>query len=170
LSERLAWAVERLDVQPGDRVLEVGCGRGVAVSLICERVGDGIVVGLDRSPKMIAAASRRNADHVADGRARFVTAELRAADLGGQQFTKVLAARFPPLLRGRPGAELAVVRDHLVEGGALFVTEQPRDAAQAESVADAVASRLDEHGYEVRSVLVEAGERPAVCVVAMPAT
>lgn len=169
MSERLAWAVERLDVQAGDRVLEVGCGHGVAVSLICERVGDGIVVGLDRSPKMIAAARRRNADHVAAGRARFVTAELHAADLGGQQFDKVLAVRFPPLLRGRPGAELAVLRDQLVEGGALYVTEQPPDAARAESVAHAVASRLDEHGYVVRSVLIEAGERPALCVVAAPA-
>lgn len=169
-SDRLTWAVDRLDVQPHDRVLEVGCGHGVAVSLMCARVRSGLVVGLDRSSAMIAAARRRNAAHVASGRARFVTAELRAADLEGQRFDKVLAVRFPPLLRGRPGPELAAIGHHLAEGGALYVTEQPLDAARAHSVADAIASRLDEHGFVVRSVLVEPGERPALCVVATPAT
>jgi cyclopropane fatty-acyl-phospholipid synthase-like methyltransferase len=28
-SQRLAWAVDSLDVQPGDRLLEIGCGRAI---------------------------------------------------------------------------------------------------------------------------------------------
>lgn len=36
-SQRLAWVVDSLDVQPGDRLLEIGCGHGVAVSLIGEK-------------------------------------------------------------------------------------------------------------------------------------
>ena len=90
-SPRLTWAVEALDVQPADRLLEVGCGHGVAVSLVCERLAGGRIVGLDRSPKMIAAAERRNRAHVAGGRASLLVTSFEAADFGEQRFDKVFA-------------------------------------------------------------------------------
>jgi cyclopropane fatty-acyl-phospholipid synthase-like methyltransferase len=35
---RLLWAVEQLAIEPDDQVLEIGCGGGVAVWLICDRL------------------------------------------------------------------------------------------------------------------------------------
>jgi SAM-dependent methyltransferase len=165
-SDRQRWAVDQLDVQPRDRVLELGCGHGVAVSLICDRLSGGFVVGLDRSPKMIAAATKRNAAHVSAGRARFLTTDAQPGALGNESFDKVLAVRFPPLLRGRAGAALSAVRDHLVEGGRLYVVEHPLAGDRIQDVADAIAQRLGEHGFAVESVLLEQGARPAVCIVA----
>src|SRR5438067_8349809 len=68
-SERFVWAVDTLEVRPADRLLEVGCGHGVAVSLVCERLTTGTITAIHRSPKMIEMARRRNREHVDAGRA-----------------------------------------------------------------------------------------------------
>jgi cyclopropane fatty-acyl-phospholipid synthase-like methyltransferase len=69
IAERLVWAVETMQVRPDGRVLEIGCGAGVAVGLVCERLVDGRITAIDRSEAMTALASRRNREHVASGRA-----------------------------------------------------------------------------------------------------
>ena len=48
------------DLQPGERVLDVGCGDGNYTGPAAERTGS--AVGLDRSPAMLRAASKRLGD------------------------------------------------------------------------------------------------------------
>jgi ubiquinone/menaquinone biosynthesis C-methylase UbiE len=52
-------AVKRLGLKHGDRVLEVGCGTGRNLALLCDAVGtDGVVIGIDASVGMLAQAQR----------------------------------------------------------------------------------------------------------------
>jgi trans-aconitate methyltransferase len=47
---------------PSDRLLKIGCGQGVGVSLICERLSAGSITVIDRARAMIEQARRRNRD------------------------------------------------------------------------------------------------------------
>jgi SAM-dependent methyltransferase len=76
IADRFVWAVEMLELSPSDRLLEIGCGSGVAVSLICDRLSSGRIVAIDRSPAMIRLASKRNRAHLALGKAAFHAAAL----------------------------------------------------------------------------------------------
>jgi ubiquinone/menaquinone biosynthesis C-methylase UbiE len=119
MSERLRRIVDRLDVQTGDRVLEIGCGHGVAATFVCERLTTGRLTAIDRSPKMIEAASRRNAAYVEAGTAEFLVATLEELDLGDRRFDKVLAVRVG-LFHREPERAHDLAARWLAPGGTLL--------------------------------------------------
>jgi len=57
-------AVACLGLQPGETVLDMGCGTGLSLPLLCAAVGAaGRVVGIEQSPEMLARARRRVVHH-----------------------------------------------------------------------------------------------------------
>src|SRR5687767_6618099 len=93
MTERLQTIVDQLEIGPEDRILEIGCGHGVAATLVCERLEGGCLTAIDRSPKMIEAAARRNRAYVEAGKAEFLVRTLDDLDLGSRRFDKVFAVR-----------------------------------------------------------------------------
>jgi SAM-dependent methyltransferase len=123
--ERNVWAVGLLDVQPEDRVLEIGFGPGVAVQEIARRATDGLVVGVDHSEVMLRQATRRNAAAVRAGRVdlRLGTAEhLPEFDA---PFDRILAVN-SLMFWDDPVARLKELRGLLRPGGRIAVAFQPR--------------------------------------------
>jgi len=60
VSELGGAALELLDPQPGERILDVGCGEGTLTKKIAER--GATVLGIDNSPEMVAAAQANGVD------------------------------------------------------------------------------------------------------------
>ena len=57
-------AIDRLELQPGDRVLEIGCGPGVNFERVRREIGpEGELVAVDYSPGMIENARARIEEH-----------------------------------------------------------------------------------------------------------
>lgn len=120
MSERLQAIVDQLGVRPNDRVLEIGCGHGVAATLVCERLEGGRLTVVDRSPKMIAAAERRNAAYVEAGTAEFLVATLEDLDLGDRRIDTVFAVCVG-LFRREAERARSLVEKWLAPGGTVFV-------------------------------------------------
>lgn len=93
MSERLRGVVGQLAIRPDDRVLEIGCGQGVAATMVCQLLSTGTLTAVDRSTKMVEAATRRNACYVASGKAEFLIASLEDMNLGDRRFDLVFAVR-----------------------------------------------------------------------------
>jgi ubiquinone/menaquinone biosynthesis C-methylase UbiE len=124
VSDRLRRVVEQLDVRPDDRVLEIGCGHGVAATFVCERLETGTYTAIDRSPKMIAAAAHRNAASVQAGKAEFLVATFEELDLGDRRFDKVFAVRVG-LFHREPERAHALAARWLAPGGTLLPVFDP---------------------------------------------
>ena len=66
--QRNAWTVSLLNIQPEDRVLEIGFGPGLAIEQIARITTKGFVAGIDHSDVMVRMASKRNAKAIREGR------------------------------------------------------------------------------------------------------
>ena len=118
MSDRLRTIVAELDIRPDDRVLEIGCGHGIAATFVCERLDGGRLTAVDRSPAMIDAAARRNAAYVEAGTAEFLVGDLEDVDLGRRRFDRIFAVRVG-LFRREPERAHALASRWLAPGGSV---------------------------------------------------
>jgi len=89
----IARALDLLDVQPGERVLDLFCGLGNFTLPLARASGDGAVVGVEGDAGLVQRA-RANAERNGLGNLQFFAADL-AQDLAGQPW---LRAGFDKLL------------------------------------------------------------------------
>jgi SAM-dependent methyltransferase len=115
----------RLGLEPGQRVLDVGSGAGIATIAAARAVGKGgEAVGADISAPLVDYASRRaKAEGV--GPIRFVVADLQQEVVDGALFDVALS-QFGVMFFDDPVAAFSNIRSHLVAGARLgFACWQP---------------------------------------------
>ncbi len=146
--ERNIWAVGLLDVQPHDRVLEIGFGPGVAIREFARRATSGLVVGVDHSEVMVQQARKRNAAAVSAGRVDLrlgSAAELPAFDA---PFDKILAVN-SLMFWDDPVARLKELHGLLRPGGQIAIVYQPRGPGSTDEVAARTGQEIAAHFTEV---------------------
>ncbi len=109
--------LSRLDLQPGDRVLDLGCGIGSIAEYISD-VTEAEVLGLDYSASAIAVANERSAEK--RSRLTFVQGDMNALDLPERSFDAAVSLdtlywvsdlpdTISQILRAiKPGGQLAI--------------------------------------------------------------
>jgi ubiquinone/menaquinone biosynthesis C-methylase UbiE len=119
-------AAELLDVQPADRVLEIGFGPGKLIQRLARRATQGLVAGIDLSAVMVRQATRRNRPFIRQGHVALYQGAVSHLPFPDQQFTKACAVnsfQFWP----RPEDDLREVRRVLRDGGLLLLCLRQHD-------------------------------------------
>jgi SAM-dependent methyltransferase len=167
--QRNRWVVSLLDVQPADRVLEIGFGPGLAVAELA-RAGAGHVYGIDHSGVMLRQASRRNAAAIRAGRVTLAKASV-------DQLPPALAGPFDAILAVNslgfwpaPTERLAELRRRLAPGGRIAIASQPRcpgaTADTSRSAAREIENLLRSAGFTQMRTETLRLSPPVVCVLA----
>ncbi|MFB9627354.1 class I SAM-dependent methyltransferase [Nonomuraea helvata] len=167
--KRNIWAVSLLDVQPTDRVLEIGFGPGVAISEFAGRATRGHIFGVDHSQAMVRQATRRNAAAVRAHRVHLTHASVEQLPSFGDPLDAILAVNsvgFWPA----PVERLRELRRLLRPAGRIALVSQPRcPGATRDTTARAA--------QELQDLLTQAGfahlrvetlelDPPVACVLA----
>ncbi len=171
--QRNAWTVDLLDLAPASRVLEIGCGPGLALARLAERCTSGVVVGLDRSSTMLAQATRRNHAAVVAGRVVLAQGDVeRDADgvAGLGPFDAIVAVNVA-MFFADPSATLRRLYDLMADGGRIALTQQPRfrgaTNADARERGERLATALAEVGFrDARVEMLDIEPVAAACALA----
>jgi len=167
--QRSVWVVSLLDVQPADRVLEIGFGPGLAIAELV-RAGAGHAYGIDHSDVMLRQASRRNAAAVRAGRVTLIRASVdqipSALDGPFDAILAVNALGFWPA----PAERLAQLRRRLAPGGRIAIASQPRcpgaTADTSRNAAREIEGLLRDAGFTHLSTQTLPLDPPVACVLA----
>ena len=166
--ERVRWAVDLLAPEPNDRVLEVGCGPGYAVALVCMRLTRGTMTAIDRSAIQVARARERNRDCIDAGRARIESAALADLEPDRRRFDKIFAVNVNVFWTSPAGA-LADVRRLLTPRGTLHLVYEPPTAAALRELRESMPRLFRAHAFEVVDVVAKAFRAShGLCIIGRP--
>jgi SAM-dependent methyltransferase len=141
-------ALELFPPQPGERVLDVGCGFGDTTQRIAGLVGpDGEAVGVDAAENFIEAA-RREADEAGARNVRFAVADIETTRFE-ERFDRAFS-RMGTMFFANPVWALRNVREALVPGAtlAMVVWRRRIDNAwlhRAQTIVEGIVERPEEY-------------------------
>jgi SAM-dependent methyltransferase len=126
-SPRILAAVELLAPQPGEALLEIGCGTSHAIQAVLERQPTVRVTAIDRSQKAVARAQVVNSAAIRAGRVHVFSGDIETAPVSPGGFDRAFAIRVNSFWT-RPGLALPQVAGSLKPGGEFWIVyDSPAD-------------------------------------------
>lgn len=89
--ELTGWALDHINFERHYRVLDVGCGGGLTVSRIAERIGNGKVYGIDYSALCIKHSKAQNRKNILCNKVKIVLASVSSLPFEDCSFDVVIA-------------------------------------------------------------------------------
>ena len=123
------YVLEMLDVQQGEKVLEIGMGNGYFVKDIVSTASNIEYTGCDYSETMITESGEMNKDLVEACKARFHLVEADKLPFEDASFDKTFCVNVIYFWQ-QPGNELAEIRRVLKRGGKFIIGIRPKHAMQ----------------------------------------
>ncbi len=149
---RIEWAIELLNIQKSDRVLEIGFGPGLAVREMAKAATNGLIAGIDRSELMVKQASQLNTKAIEQGIVELKQGSAdKPLDYPNESFDKALAIN-SHFFWDNPTWSFLQLQRVLKPDGLLFIVWQPRWAKTEQQVKDSVnqtSEQLSNAGFEL---------------------
>lgn len=159
---RIRWAVDFMDVQPSDHVLEIGCGPGAGAEAICQRLETGKLFAIDRSESGVDRTKRRCKRYVDAGRLTVRQIDLATLRVPVKRLHKVYAFNVNLFWVRECRDEVALLHERVLPGGVVHLFYDAKDRAQVLEIKEKASAALAAGGFRVS---VAENEAPAVVAV-----
>ena len=164
--ERNDWTLALLDLEPGDKVLEIGFGPGIAIEKAARLIKQGMIVGVDHSETMLHQASKRNAVAIQQGRVQLHLGTVDILPPSCRDFNKIYSTNVVQFWENAD-REFAYLYDLLAPGGKIATTYMPRHRgatnADARKKADEIIESLKAVGFN--NILMKERQLQPVSVI-----
>ncbi|MEX0426398.1 trans-aconitate 2-methyltransferase [Nocardioides sp. DS6] len=160
---RIRWAVDFMDVQPNDHILEVGCGPGAGAELICSRLETGKLFAIDRSESGVDRTKRRCAKYIDAGRLTVRQIDLATLRVPVKRLNKVFAFNVNLFWVRDASAEIALLHERVLPGGTVNIFYEATRREQVPEMIEKTSKGLAEAGFRVS--IIDSRQPAAVGII-----
>lgn len=171
--QRNEWTVDLLALEPGHKVLEIGCGPGFALKACATKLPDGYIVGIDHSEIMVRQAQLRLAAEINAGRAEVRLSNFFDLETNPDDYNRIFSSNVVQFL---PDLDTGFkkIHDCLIDHGIAATTYQPRSKNPTRKNALEMAARIENAMKAAGFKQIELHELqlkpvPAICVTGVKA-
>ncbi|MCR5526906.1 MAG: class I SAM-dependent methyltransferase [Lachnospiraceae bacterium] len=114
------WALDFFNFKSDDNILDIGCGGGMTLKRMSEKVPDGHLTGVDYSPVSVEKSTAMNEADIKAGKIRIIEASVSSLPLEDNSFDRIITVEsfyFWP----DPIHDLSEVRRVLKPGGQFIL-------------------------------------------------